>query len=284
MAAEFGIAPSTVYRWLTRARSSYPYGTPKYRERGLKRKSTRPHRIHYALSPDERIRIEAIREKRVVTVEKVVPMARVRASPSTVYRYLKRRGYIKDGPRHRRPSMQNTIHMHAKNATTVGYLQMDVKYLTPELTGLPWTCFEYAVIDIFSRYKDAVILNQLNQDGAIIALTEIVGRLPFRVVFVQTDNGFEFQSRFLTHVAGLQLEHHFIHKSSPNENAVIERSFRTDEEEFIFYAERPFKDYDDLRDQYTTWLHYYNHERYHLGINLKTPMQMVLSVANVVND
>ena len=174
--------------------------------------------------------------------------------------------------------------MHAKNATTTGYLQMDVKYLTPELTGLPWTCFEYAVIDIYSRYKDAVILNQLDQDGAIIALLEIVNRLPFKVHFVQTDNGFEFQTRFLEFCAAQKIEHHFIHKSSPNENAVIERSFRTDEEEFLYWAKRPFAHYDDLRSQYAEWLVWYNETRPHLGINLKTPRQMILSVANVVND
>jgi len=28
----------------------------------------------------------------------------------------------------------------------------------------------------------------------------------------------------------MNLKHHMIHKSSPNENALIERSFRTDEE------------------------------------------------------
>jgi hypothetical protein len=63
---ELGIAKSTVYRWLTRARSPYPYGVPQYCEHGLKRKSTRPKHIHYDLSSDERVRIEAIRKKRVV--------------------------------------------------------------------------------------------------------------------------------------------------------------------------------------------------------------------------
>jgi hypothetical protein len=29
-------------------------------------------------------------------------------------------------------------------------------------------------------------------------------------------------------------DHHYIHKSAPNENAVIERSFRSDEEEFFW--------------------------------------------------
>jgi len=41
--------------------------------------------------------------------------------------------------------------MHAKNVQIIGYLQMDVEVVTPELSGLPWTCFEYAMIDIYSR-------------------------------------------------------------------------------------------------------------------------------------
>ena len=72
-----------------------------------------------------------------------------------------------------------------------------------------------------------------------------------------------------------------IHRS--NENAVIERSFRTYEEEFI-YRKAPFSDYDDLRWQYTEWLHWYNHKRPHLGIDLLTPVDKLKSVANVVKD
>ena len=72
---------------------------------------------------------------------------------------------------------------------------MDVKYLTPQLTGLLWTCYEYALIDIYSWYKDAVIYNDLNQDLAIKAFLKMVKRLPFTPVFVQTDNGLEFQLR-----------------------------------------------------------------------------------------
>lgn len=283
VAAVLNINKSTVYRWLERARSPYPYGAPKYKERGLKRKSTRPKLIHYVLTTEEKIRIEELRERYGYTAKKLKKVGGLTASVATIERYLKRRGLSKTKPRHRRPLCQDTVHMHVKNATTVGYLQMDVKYLTPELTGLPWTCFEYAVIDIYSRYKDAVILNQLDQDGAIIALTEIVNRLPFKAVFVQTDNGLEFQARFTTHTKALGLEHHHIHKSTPNENAVIERSFRTDEEEFIFYK-APFSDYDDLRDKYAWWLKWYNTERPHLGINLQTPLEVITSVANVVRD
>ena len=278
-AALLGIHRTTVGRWLKRARSPYPYGEPRYVMRGLQRKSTRPKRVREpALSGDERVR-----EERGFCAERIVLAEGVTASVSTVQRFLKKRGYIKDKKRHRRPLCQNTVHMHTKNADTVGYLQMDVKYLTPELTGLPWTCFAYTVMDIYSRYKDAVILNQLDQDNAILALTEIVNRLPFQPVCIQTDNGLEFQKRFNTHAVALCGKHHHIRKSSPNENAVIERSFRTDEEECIYYH-APFSDYDDLRTRYTDWLRWYNHERPHLGIRLVTPMAMVQSCAHVLND
>ena len=179
---------------------------------------------------------------------------------------------------HRRPRFQDTTHMHAKNAKTIGYLQMDVKYITPELSGLPWTCFEYGVIDIFSRYKEAMILNHLDQDGSISALIKIIPRLPFKPVFLQTDNGLEFQARFKKHVQALGMKYHYIHKSTPNENALIERSFRTDEEEFFFRLEKQPKHYDELRKLFTKYLHDYNHIRPHHGINLKTPCEVVANV------
>jgi len=107
--------------------------------------------------------------------------------------------------------------MNVKNTKTIGYLKMDVKYnITPELSGLPWTCFEYAVIDIFLKVKEAVILNHLDQDASISALLEIIPRLPFKPVFLQTDNGLEFQERFRSHVKALGMKYHYIHKSTPN--------------------------------------------------------------------
>lgn len=158
---------------------------------------------------------------------------------------------------------------------------MDVKYITPQLSGLTWTCYEYAVMDIFSRYKEARILNHLDQDGAQAALLDILPTLPFKPVFIQTDNGLEFQGRFHKLVKNLKLKHHYIHKRSPNENAVIERSFRTDEEEFFFRLEKAPRDYDELRLWFANYLHEYNHTRPHLGIRLKTPYQIV---ANVMSD
>jgi transposase InsO family protein len=227
-----GIHRVTVYRWVKRAHSNHiqSFGLS---ERNLVRKSTRPNTIYKVLSSQDEANIVSVRLKKRYTAEKIKKILNLSVSVLTVHRTLKRYNLIDSSGYHRRPRFQGTIHMHVRNTKTVGYLQMDVKYLTPELTGLPWTCFEYGVIDIFSRYKEVVILNHLDEDGAMSALLEILPKLPFKPVFLQTDNGLEFQGRFRKLLTDLKLEHHFIHKRTPNENAVIERSFRTDQDEFL---------------------------------------------------
>jgi len=273
---KLGVDRSTVYRWIKRGRTAYGY-----LKSSVDRKSTRPKTTHYALNHQQRIDIEALRNKRGYTAIKLKAVLKLPCSVSTVHRYLKRKQLVMPQVNYLRPRGQETTHMHVGNTKAVGYLQMDVKYVTPPLSGLPWTCFEYAVIDIYSRYKEAVILNQLDEDGSISALLQILPRLPFKPKFIQTDNGLEFQKRFRKFVTDLGLKHHHVHKNTPNENAVIERSFRTDEEEFYFRKNKRPKHYDELRDWFAEYLKFYNYERPHLGINLKRPIDLV---ANVVRD
>lgn len=104
---------------------------------------------------------------------------------------------------------------------------------------------------------------------------EILNRLPFTPDFIQTDNGLEFLGRFYTFCTHRGLAHHYVHKKTPNENAVIERTFKTDEEEFFFRMEQVPKDYDELRSMFADFLHWYNYKRIHLGINLKTPFEVI---------
>lgn len=270
-AQEFGVHISTIYRWKKRAtRADGKLGIYK-----ANRKSTKPYTIRYKLKGKDLEELLALRKKYRWTAEKLQYLLKLPVSVRTMQRTLKRHGVVRESSYYRRPRGQPTVHMHLKNTTAVGYLQMDVKVITPQLSGLPWTCFEYAVIDIFSRYKDAVILNQLDQDGAMVALLTILPRLPFKPVFIQTDNGLEFQKKFLQFVEAQGLKHHFVHKRSPNENAIIERSFRTDEEEFFFFRMKRPKHYDDLRAQFEQYLWYYNYERIHLGLNFKTPIEII---------
>jgi len=270
-----GIHRVTVYRWMKRARnnSNMRLGTlSTKRLQRLKPGTKHPQR---KLKREEESAIIQVRNQTGFAAVKIKAELQLNVGINTIHRLLKRKGLLNEYGNHRRPHYQQTTHMHLKNTTTIGKLQMDVKYITPELSGLPYTCFEYAVIDIYSRYKEAVILNHLDQDGSILALMEILKRLPFQPDFIQTDNGLEFQGRFNNFCEARGLTHHLIHKSTPNENAVIERTFRTDEEEFFFRMEQTPKDYDELREQFADFLHWYNYKRIHLGINLKTPFQLV---------
>jgi len=276
-ASSLGVHKATVYRWKKRARS---FSSHKFSTFHLKRISTKPHNIHTILNSSQILDIVNLRSSKQYSAEKIKCILNLPVSVSTIKRLLRKKNLLRKQLKYRRPKYQSTTHMNLKNTNTIGFLQMDVKYITPELSGLQWTCFEYAVIDIYSRYKEAVILNQLDQDGSILALIEILPKLPFKPVFIQTDNGLEFQNRFTDYLKNINLKHHFIHKNTPNENAVIERSFRTDEEEFFLRLDRAPSHYDELKEWFAKYLHEYNTWRPHLGINLKRPMDIVAEVMN----
>ena len=100
-------------------------------------------------------------------------------------------------------------------------------------------------------------------------------QFPFPLHYVQTDNGLEFQKRFHAKCAEVGLKHFYIHKSAPNENAVVERSFRTDEEEFFFWLEGSTARPPGLNAWYQRFLDTYNSVRPHMGINMLTPKEAI---------
>ncbi len=278
-ARELAISPSTVVFWRKRAGLGY---RGQYRTTGLARKSTRPQTTRQtSLSAAQQDELMALRRARGYGAGKLEILVRTGKHVSTVHRFLKQRGLTAPAKNYRRPRYQKTTHMYLKNVTQPGKLQMDVKYVTPELSGLPHTIYLYAVIDIWSRWKQGVILPAVDQALSIDALKTLVPLLPSALTenldFVQTDNGLEFQSKFHDYVVTeLGWQHHHIHKSSPNENAVIERSFRTDEEEFFWRMEQPANEIE-LNLMYQQYLNDYNTYRPHLGIDLKTPEEKLLS-------
>jgi transposase InsO family protein len=275
-ARNLGISPGTVIFWKKRARSIY--SNLQLSSHNLKRKNTRPKNVREtSINSLHQDQITKARKKTNFGAIKLKYILGLDYHHRTIHRFLDKRRLIPKQTTYRRPKLQPTIHMHAKNADRPGYLQMDVKYITPELSGLSHTCFEYAVIDIYSRYKQAIITPYLDAHSSAAALKVLLTELPFNVHFIQTDNGLEFQSAFKNFVESLKIKHHFIHKRTPNENAVIERSFRTDEDEFFFWRYKPAKNMHDLNNQFQIFLQEYNVERPHLSLNMMTPIEKIRS-------
>jgi transposase InsO family protein len=152
---------------------------------------------------------------------------------------------------------------------------MDTKHVTPELSGLGRTVYEFAAIDIASRYKLGVILPDIGDDSSALALQYFLKWFPFKVTYVQTDNGTEFKGDFEKLCAKEGINHYFIHKNSPNENAVIERSFRTDQDEFYYWLEKQPQHIGELNTWLQTYLQKYNTYRPHQSLNYKTPQEVV---------
>lgn len=269
-----GIDRRTVRRWVHQGRQPWGY----VRWRGVERQSTAPKHPRRSLTLEQELQILAWRKQTGFCREKLAAWAEragIKVSASTVQRLLARRQVVRPRPRYRRPRFQNGRAMRPTNTPALGYLQMDVKYVTPELSGLDSTCYEYAVIDILSRYKVAWLLPVLDESGAILTLRHAVQTCPFPVRYVQTDNGWEFRNRFHQVCEELGVEHYYIHKSSPNENAVIERSFRTDQDEFFFLLSEPPGDINQLQQWFQRYLVTYNTIRPHMGIEMRTPKEAV---------
>ncbi len=273
-ARQLGIDRRTVKRWVNRGRQPWGY----VRWKGIQRQSTAPKHPRRALSLEAEAQIRGWREATGFCREKLAFRAQgmgIPVSASTIHRYLLRQRLVRQSRKRRRPRFQNGQVMRPSNCPGLGYLQMDVKYVTPELSGLSYTCYLYAAMDIATRYKVGIILTEVDEGGSLLALYHAIQRLPFPVHYVQTDNGLEFQQRFHTKCAELGLGHFYIHKSSPNDNAVIERSFRTDEEECFFWLEETPRDHGELNKWYQAYLVKYNTIRPHMGINMLTPKEAI---------
>ena len=88
---------------------------------------------------------------------------------------------------------------------------------------------------------------------------------------MRTDNGHEFQAKFHWHVEDQGIRHAYIKPRSPQLNGKVERSHRTDQEEF--YQLLTYKDDVDLEEKLAHWERFYNLSRPHGAFNGKAPYE-----------
>lgn len=274
-AKELGISKWTVKRWVKRSKSASQGRFGDLTTRGLKRKSTRPHTIYYVISPKLESEIVNLRKQEHAGARKLHYMIGRTVSHMTIHRLLKRKKLVRIQPNYLRPLFQNGRAMRPSNTKELGYLQMDTKHVTPELSGLPFTVYEYAAIDIVSRYKQAILFPDISSDSASLALQNFLKWFPFEVSYIQTDNGLEYQAEFQRICEKFNIKHYYIHKNSPNENAVIERSFKTDQDEFYYWLKQEPLHIGKLNEWLQEFIIKYNTKRFHQALGYKRPIEIV---------
>ena len=134
--------------------------------------------------------------------------------------------------------------------------------------------YQFTAIDDCTRLRVLRIYPQCNQKTAIQFVDYVLGRLPFKVEVIQTDNGAEFQTAFHWHVQDKGIGHVYIKPRTPRLNGKVERSHRIDAEEFYRLLDGVvIDDAKVFNDKLQEWEDYYNYHRPHGALDGQTPYE-----------
>lgn len=135
----------------------------------------------------------------------------------------------------------------------------------------------YTVIDLYTRMTYVTMSTSLRQGLAVQTILEAQIALGFSFTMVQSDNGAEFSRYFEQTLKQNNITTRHTRLGRPNDNAHIERFNRTLQEECIGHYWRKSVPLSRQKTNLNKYLDYYNQERVHLGLQLKTPVSMLQS-------
>jgi transposase InsO family protein len=198
----------------------------------------------------------------------------IKTSVSSVYRTLIRnnmRRLPKTAPR-------RALHTRRYSKEVPGHhIQIDVKFVSlRNFEGNRVRRFQYTAIDDATRIRAMKIYPRHNQQNAIKFVDYVIEKFPFRIHTIRTDRGHEFQAKFHWHVEDKGIRHVYVKPRSPQLNGKVQRSHRTDQEEF--YQLLTYTDDVDLNKKLTEWERFYNMDRLHGAFKGKTPYEAMRSV------
>ena len=256
-----GYNQSTIVRWCSKV--------PPAGRREIPTLSSAPHGHPRALSSDVVSAIIEQRRKRgrcAEVVHRELLNDGIVVSLSSVKRTLKRHGLIK------RRSPWKRWHMPVPRpvALTPGsLLQIDTVYIGKADER---RLYIYTMLDVYSRYAWAYTSKHIDTHRSLQFVKKAQRTTPFTFSTLQSDHGQEFSTWFTEHIQKTGIIHRHSRVRTPNDNGHVERFNRTVQEECTSRLRRNIRIYQKELKEY---LHYYNTERLHMGINYKTPAQMM---------
>jgi len=132
--------------------------------------------------------------------------------------------------------------------------------------------YVYTMLDVCSRFAYAEPSMKINTHRSLKFVRNAA--LPFSVKTLQSDHGPEFSKWFTKMVAVDGVAHRHSRVRRPNDNAHLERFNRTIQDECLSRIPRTLRNYQKEIPEY---LRYYNEERPHMGLNFKTPAEVMQS-------
>ena len=254
-----GYHQSSVVRWVERARNSNQLIIPT--------RSSRPHHHPHELSYEIVKKVLEYRAERNQCAEILYHRLLKDGYPislSSVKRILRRFHYS-------RYSRWKKWHQYPPRplAEKPGILvEIDTIHDGPHEDRL----YLYTMLDVCSRFAYAEPAMKINTHRSLRFVRR--APLPFSVQTLQSDHGPEFSKWFTKMVAVDGIAHRHSRVRRPNDNAHLERFNRTIQDECL---NRVSRDLRIWRKEIPEYLRYYNEERPHLGLNFKTPAEVMQS-------
>ena len=201
---------------------------------------------------------------------------------ATIYAILKRKGLIKKAKKIRRKPK-------CYQMPYPGYLQVDIKLLGGYRPG---RFVQYTAQDDATRLRFIQLCQERSISNSLDFLNYILKRSPFKIKLIRTDNDSVFTNAYTgeprTHPLKMPRLHPFsiacnsngiIHKlnrpACPQQNGKVERSHRTDGEEF--YRLQKTHDFNLIIKERKKYDEFFNNQRPHMGLQGRTPLQKLQS-------
>lgn len=140
--------------------------------------------------------------------------------------------------------------------------------------------YQYTAIDDCTRYKVLALYSQRTAANTLVFLEKVITEMPFPIQRIQTDRGQEFFAYSVQdYLKEQKIKFRPIRPYSPHLNGKVERSQRTDLDEF--YSNFDLKE-AGLSDKLTAWQNYYNKQRPHSSLQQKTPWEKYESLKDKI--
>lgn len=132
----------------------------------------------------------------------------------------------------------------------------------------------YALIDVNSRWAYAEPSQSVNTWSTIRFVEQAKKIAPFAFQTIQTDHGSEFSKQLTKVIGHAGMSHRHTRIRTPTDNGHVERFIRTLQDECPHRIPRDFRVW---RKEIPKFLDYYNTKRPHMGLKMKTPLEVVTS-------
>jgi len=292
------ITRRTVYKALTKQRLG-----------NLADNSKTAHHIHNKTASEIEAMVVSLKQKTrygpLRLVEELWETKQIKLSKDTIRNILRRNKLKTRGRKHKPKKKGERMFVDWYSAKAFEVVQIDLKYvvdqkaLTQEqidhIHKLHLPLYQWSALDVNSRFKLMAYSKEKSWTNGLTWFLWVTSWLRSHGVnneiIYTVDRGEEFggrswlkliELRKLLSAFGCKLIQN--HPHSPQENAHLERSHRTDDDEFYIPRVLAIPDQDTWFKEAFNYLYYYNVVRKHSGIERKTPWQKVTEELPTIDD